>query len=222
MIPIELRDLEYNVATKSAVDVGAGVMWAGPNGVAMYDGRSVRPITRDRLSKSDWLEIISDPSSLVAAGSDEVYILFYSSGAIIVDMRPESYAVTKWDITASRAVYDVEEGWIYISGGRKFRMHESLTKTSAQQEGLYESGKIYIGSVNETLSWMRVYADGLTEISISNDEGKETAFSVSEPRPFRIGFGGESIRGEWVKVSARFKNRTRAIQLASTVKELHR
>lgn len=219
MVPIELPDLEYNVNWKSAADAGSHVMWAGPNGVASYDGRSVKPVTRGILSYSDWKEI-RQSSTLVGVASDEVYILFHDGGALIVDMRPESAGLTKWNITATKAVYAIEEGYIYLSGGRKFRLDAALVKEDADVQGYWKSGRLYIGNVNHGLAWMRGFSKGYVDVVVRNEKNEEAAFSITQPIPQRVGFGSDVINGEWIEVELRFKNRLTGVEFASTLDEL--
>lgn len=221
MIPIELPSLEFNVARKSAVDAGGAILWAGPTGVNAYNGSRVQTVTSGRLSKQDWLSIIDEPDDLVGVAAEDVYILFHTNGALIVDFRPESPSITTWDITATKAVYDIEAGWVYISNGRKFRMHDTLTRTWASQEGKWKTGRLYVGSVNQTFSWMRVHASGTVEITIINDENEQSTYSVTDSMPLRVGMSGQAVRGEWIQITATFHNRIKSIELASSVKELH-
>lgn len=219
MIPIEMPDLEFNLDWRSAANAGRMVMWAGPNGVSAYDGREVRPITRGRLSYSDWKSIRTS-DDLVGVASEEVYLLFHDSGALVVDMRPESQAITNWNITATKAVYAVEEGYIYLSGGRKFRLDEALTTEDSDTEGTWTSGRIYIGNTNTGLAWMRGFSKGTVDVKIVNDQNQEAEFSISSPAPQRIGFGDDTINGEWIQVTARFHHRVTGIELASDINEL--
>lgn len=219
MVPIEMRDLEYNLDWRSAADVGSHVMYAGPNGVQGYDGSSVRPITRGLLSYSDWLAI-SDSDDLVGVASDEVYILYHDNGSLVVDMRPESQAITTHSLTATKAVYGIEDGYIYLSGGRRWRLHEALTTEYSDTEGVRESGRIFLD--NDSLCWMRVFSRGTVEVIIRNEKNHEMSVSVSNSTPFRIGFGNTPVEGEWITIKVLFRHRVTGIQMASRIEELHR
>lgn len=219
MTVIEMPDMEANLAMMSATDMGRRIVWAGPEGVSIFNGSETRVVSRAKLSRSDWKAIIASPTSLVGIGTEELYLLFYATGSLMVDLRPESAAITTLSLTATQAVYDMETATIYLNNGRTWKPSDPNPEKNASGFGFWDSGRVNTKDHTKTLGWARVQASGPVELTITNDLNDNLSVKPSDNQPFRIGSGGGPLRGSWYYLNAKFKHRIRSIELATDVEE---
>jgi hypothetical protein len=221
---VELPDAERGYTAKSTADMGRRIVWVGPEGIAHWDGSTVATLSRANLSKNEWLDIISDTSTLCMVGTEELAILFYSnsaagSGGLVVDFRPESASITKTDLYTSYAVFSVVDAAIYSVDNWSYKTNQG-PPTSPSLEGYWQSGKIYTGNQDRGFNYARVYADGQVELTITNDKGYSKSFIADRNQPFPIGFDGVPVRGHWLQFELRGKSTISKVQIAEDSKSL--
>ena len=222
MSVVEMPDNESNLNGRSTFKLGRMIGWASPEGVAMFNGSEVKVVTRGNLSRTEWRAIIADTSTLVGTGTEEVYILFHSNGALVLDMRPESAAMTTYTITATSAVYDITQNLIYLNGDRALSMSFPPPAGKGTYKGIWKSGRIETMDHSQAISVCRVASDGQVLIRVRNDKGEEFAGYADGRQPFRIGVNGGPIRGSWYEYDLEFRHAVRKVDLASSFEELKR
>lgn len=75
--PVEF--LQACVAPLSAVDLGTGVAWASPDGLAYIGGDGARLLTANIMTKDDWKAL--QPSTIQGCMHEGCYFGFYNDGA---------------------------------------------------------------------------------------------------------------------------------------------
>lgn len=114
----ELNTILPCVSTDSAVDMGFGVVYATPAGLASISTASgAQLISRSLWSKQDWATL--NPSSMIAARYNDQYVCFYSGGDagdggfIFNPSEPEA-ALTFLDFHATAMWNDPATGDLYM------------------------------------------------------------------------------------------------------------
>lgn len=177
------------VAKKSIVEMGYGVIWACPDGLAFYGTEGFKLLTSDLYKRDDWQAL--SPTTMIGTKWEGMYLASYNPGSgrvsLMLDpMNPIGvfYSTVGWDgrfldpLTNQLYLLDSANQQI-----KKWMAGTSMTATFTSKVFRMDKptnfawGQVLADSYPVTMS---VVADGVTQLS---------NYSVSNGSPFRLPAG---------------------------------
>lgn len=216
---MSMQPLEFNqacLAKKAIVDLGHGVAWPSPDGLAYYGEGGPRILTNGVTKRADWQALV--PSSMVAGMYEGLYVASYDPGSgrksfVIDPLNPTGMYGADQDFTDAFSDPLVDALFVLDSGAvKKWNAGSALTasfesRTERTEKPMcFSCGQVVADAYPVTVS---LWAQGVQKL---------TDYSVTSARPFRLPAG--FLADEWrVKIST-----TGAVQgmlLASSSAELN-
>jgi len=116
-----LQKLEIDaacVSARSMVDMGSGVVYAGPNGLVLISDSGVTNITQQIFTVEQWEALT--PTSMHAYLWRGSYLCFYSGGAggaFLINPRSSDIGIVFFTDTIDTGYSDLEDGELYVNQG---------------------------------------------------------------------------------------------------------
>lgn len=148
------------VSRRSIVGVGAGVIYASPDGLCMASPQGVEVLTAGLFSREDWQAL--NPAGIIAAAHENVYYFWTGSGdAWALDFAARK--LTRVDAVAEAVHVDMLTDHIYAVASKTIK---KLFDTG-RRTGIWKSGKM-VFERQAPLAWLQVDGtqDGSTTATV--------------------------------------------------------
>lgn len=185
MSAIKLDADQACVSRRSIVSVGAGVVYASPDGLCLATSAGVELMSAAFFSREEWQAL--QPDKIIAVGHDGAYYFWTGTGqGYVLDVPSRKLGTI--DITATAVFRDrVTDHIYYTSGGG---VHEAIS--TGRRTGHWRS-RIHILPSQAPIAWLKVVGDHSTSrpatIKWIADGVVRHTISVTDIEPVRLPAG---------------------------------
>jgi hypothetical protein len=227
-IPSALNDDPVNfqqgcVSEASAVEVGDGVCWAAPDGLAYYGSRGARLLTTGLMLREDWQAI--NPQTIVGTQYEGAYMGFYTvdgqvKGFIIDPSNPTG--IYFLDAGYAAAYFDrLRDSLFVLSGGsiRKWDAGSAFMTSTFRSKVFRMPRPANLGWIEVTASSfpvnVTITANWVDEDGVPRTVVQTRSITSSQPTALESGFSAT----DW-QIEVSTAGAVQGIVLASSMAEL--
>jgi hypothetical protein len=218
MVLTKMEIAQACVSKRSVVDVGAGAVYASPDGVILMSSAGPQNLTGDIFDRDAWQSL--NPTSIHACLWEGKYLAFYDDGttkaSFSVDpLRPQDGAIF-YDRYVNAAYTALEEDALYIAQSGAPQT-VSTWDSAASEVMTWRSKKFIVNSpTNFAAAQVRAEAYPVT-LKLIVDGVEQVSQPVNSTAPFRLPSGFRGVEHE-VDISG--ANQVYEIAVAQHLREL--
>ncbi len=155
MTAVKLDIAQACVNSRSVVDMGEYLLYAGPDGLVAVSGGDGEVVTNGLISVKQW-NADFNPTTLRAFRHENTYVAFWNGGGFVYDPRGEEATLSNLSYTGEvRGGYmHPKDGELYIIIGNKIKKYRGGTTNKT----LKWKSKQYVTPKPVSMGWVSVHA----------------------------------------------------------------
>ena len=144
------------INTRSVVDMGDYVLYAGPEGLCSVQSASGSVVTLGQISAKQWAADFA-PTTLRAFRHEGTYVAFHATGGWVFDPRGGEAALSTLTLSAEvRGGYrNPKDGQLYVIVGNKIKKYQG----ASSRKTLTFKSKKFVSTSPISMGWVSVDAD---------------------------------------------------------------
>lgn len=155
MTAVKLDIAQACVNTRSVVDMGDYLLYAGPDGLVAVSGGQGEVVTNGLISVKQWNDDFN-PTTYRAFKHENTYVAFWSGGGFVYDPRAGEAALSTLSYTGDvrGGFTNPKDGELYIIVGNKIKKYRGGTTNKT----LKWKSKQYVTPKPVSMGWVSVHA----------------------------------------------------------------
>lgn len=162
MSNLKLEQNQACVSKRSIASVGAGVIYASPDGLCLADTSGVKVLTQRSYSIADWRAL--KPETIFGVEHDGTYFAFYDTGTVKSCLAFDlvSTSISTLPIAASAAFVDRVIDTMYVAQGTSIL---GVFQGNGKRTGIWRSMRFRLAQ-QAPMAWLAVDMDVATRATI--------------------------------------------------------